>query len=347
MNSFVLPSNLEFLASSYSNALEGITMGDIIFKKGQYWYVSITHQGTLLRRSLKTSDKDLAIKRFIALINSIEDGTYQFYSAKFDDLVKKYNPQVDRKNKLMNLENHVIPEFAGKRLHEINVQEWAEKIASTYCESSALAIIRPATELGLEVNYKEINFIKGRTFDGTQILFEETAFIFLDRLKSSPRSRKYHGLCYVALYSTMPLSDLLYMEKSQVVFTGPDAGITYTRRKTRHKNRPPLFVPMTNKLRDAFKSVPTPLNDDGRWFPPMNTSTVSSAVGRNLRASGWDHWGAMHVLRHFGACYLIKQGVALTTIQELMGHADFNTTLIYARTDRETLKEGMRKFDVK
>ncbi len=321
-------------------------MGDIIFKKGKFWYVNITHKGTLLRRSLKTSDKDKAIKRFIALINSIEDGTYQFYSAKFDDLVKKYDPQTDRKNKLMNLRNHLIPEFGGKRLHEINVQAWAQKIADKFVKSSALQIMRPATAMGLEINYKDIIFREGKKFDGTQILSETLALEILEKLKSGSRTRKYHGICHVAMYSTMPLADLLHLTKAQVVFKGEDAGITYTRRKTRHLDKDPIFVPMMNKLREAFKGLPIPLTDDGLWFPNMNNTTVSSAVGRAFRACGWPHGRAMHNYRHFGACYLIKQGVALTTIQELMGHSDFNTTLIYARTDRETLKEAMRKFDV-
>ncbi len=321
-------------------------MGDIIFKKGKYWYCNLTHQGTLLRRSFKTSNKELAIKRFIALINSVEDGSYQNYTAKFDDLVKKYDPQVDRKNKLMNLRNHLIPEFGGKRLHEINIQAWAQKIADKYVKSSALQIMRPATAMGLDIDYKVINFRDGKKFDGTQILSETLALEILEKIKCGPKSRKYHGICHVAMYSTMPLADLLHLTKAQVVFKGDDAGITYVRRKTRHKNKPALFVPMTNKLREAFRGIPTPLNDDGRWFPPMNNSSVSSVVGRAFRVCGWEHGRAMHNFRHFGACYLIKQGVALTTIQELMGHSDFNTTLIYARTDRETLKEGVRRFDV-
>jgi len=202
-------------------------MGDIIFKKGKYWYVSITHQGTLLRRSLKTSDKEKAIKRFIALINSVEDGSYQAHTAKFDDLVKAYDPKNDRKNKMMNLRNHLIPEFKGKRLHEIDIQSWAQNIADKYVKSSALQIMRPATAMGLEINYKAINFMDGKKFDGSQILSETLALEILEKIKAGPRLKRYHGICHVAMYSTMPLADLLHLTKAQVVFTGPDAGITY------------------------------------------------------------------------------------------------------------------------
>jgi len=322
-------------------------LADLIILRGRYWYANCTYMKQLLRDSLKTPDKQIAIERLQELFLMVRENRYKFYKIKFDEMVRNFDPKVDRKNKMMNLRNHLIPEFQGKRLHEIDIQAWAEKIAEKYTINSALAIIKPAREMGFKIDYKAIKFIPGRKFNGTQILTEEMAFMALEKLKGNSRTKKYHNIFHVALYSTMPLSDLQHLTKAQVVFTGPDAGITYTRRKTRNLGKPPLFVPMTNKLREAFSGVPIPINDDGLWFPPMIASTVSSVVGRALKGSGWLHGGAMHVLRHFGACFLIKQGVPLTTIRELMGHSDFKTTLIYARTDRETLKEGVKKFDVK
>jgi len=349
MFQIIAPKNMlglpQWMLNSYRYQLEGIALADLITKKGKFWYCNCTYMKVLLRQSLKTGDQQIAIERLAEVFMLIREGRYQYYKLKFDDLVKKFDPKVDRHNKMMNLKNHLIPRFQGKRLHEIDIQAWAEEIAATNPESTALAIIRPATEMGFEINYKTINFIAGKKFDGSQILSEEMAFQILAKIKAGPRSKKYHGICHVAMYSTMPLSDLLHLTKSQVVFKGEDAGITYLRRKTRYKNKPSLFVPMTNKLKEAFRGVPVPISDNGLWFPGLTTEAVSHAVGRAYKASGWKHGRAMHNFRHFGACYLLKQGVALTTIQELMGHSDFNTTLIYARTDRETLIEGVRKFD--
>lgn len=325
---------------------EGVSLADLITLRGKYWYASCSYMKQHLRDSLKTPDKQIAIERLQELFLMVREGRYKFYKLKFDDMVRDYAPKTNQKNKLRNIENHLVPEFQGKRLHEIDIQVWAERIAETYTGSTAKSIISPAVEMGFEVNYKNISFKKGRKFNGSQILTEEVAVHTLEVLKSSPRTKIYSGIFHVALYSTMPLSDLQHLTKAQVVFSGPDAGITYTRRKTRHLDKPPLFIPMTNKLREAFRPLPIPIFPDDRWFPPMVTSTVSSVVGRALIKAGWKHGGAMHVLRHFGACFLIKQKVPLTTIRELMGHSDFKTTLIYARTDRETLKEGVKKFDV-
>ena len=322
-------------------------MADLIKKKGRVYYANCTYMKVLLRQSLKTIDQQIAIERLAEIFMLIREGRYQYYLKKFDDMVRDFNPKNNRKNKMDILRKHLVPEFQGKRLSEIDIQSWAEGIAEKFVKSTALSILSPTKEMGFEINYKNLSFTEGRKFDGTQILSEEMALRTLDYLRASPRRKQYSGVYHLALYSTMPLSDILHLTKAQVVFSGPDAGITYIRRKTRHLDKPPIFIPMTDKLRKAISSLPIPIFPDDRWLPPMVPSTVSSAVGRALRANGWNHGGAMHVLRHFGACLLLKRGVALPTIREIMGHSDFNTTLIYARTDRETVKEGMRKFDVK
>jgi len=43
-----------------------------------------------------------------------------------------------------------------------------------------------------------------------------------------------------------------------------------------------------------------------------------------------------HTFRHFLATQLLEQGQDIRTIQELMGHSDLNTTMIYTRV----LKRG-------
>ncbi len=326
-------------------------MADLILKKGKIWYANCTYRGVLLRQSLKTIDEQIAIDRVAEIFMLVREGKYQLLKIRFDDLVEKYDPKIDRENKLMNLKNHLIPEFKGMRLSEIDIQAWAENISEKYSESWALAIIRIAPELGFEIDYKKLVLKPGRKFDGSQILSEDMAFEILAHLKSGPRSKKYYNIAHVAMYSTLPLSDLLHLRKMDVVFTGEDPGINYIRRKTRYKNKPPLFIPMTNKLRAAFRGTPSPIFDNDLWFPFHSlkepVEAICHSVGRAFIACGWPHGRAMHNFRHFGACYLIKQGVPLTTIRDLMGHTDFNTTLIYARTDKETLKEGMKKFDVK
>jgi integrase len=97
------------------------------------------------------------------------------------------------------------------------------------------------------------------------------------------------------------------------------ARISYKRCKTRHKDRENIIVPMTNKLKEAFRLLPVPFGGEGLLFPALTATQVSRAVGRVFSKCGWER-GAAHQLRSAAACYLIRQGFDLTVAQELLGH---------------------------
>ncbi len=51
-----------------------------------------------------------------------------------------------------------------------------------------------------------------------------------------------------------------------------------------------------------------------------------------------------HTLRHSFATYLLKEGVDLRAIQQLLGHESITTTEIYVHLDRKHLQEVVEKF---
>ena len=94
--------------------------------------------------------------------------------------------------------------------------------------------------------------------------------------------------------------------------------------------------PASAQERSLFVRVQAPLG-------PLTSSAVSSIVAAAGRRAGLGSIGA-HRLRHTVATEMLRAGASLPEIGQVLRHRHMSTTAIYAKTDREALREIARPW---
>ena len=224
---------------------EGEAMSGLKRRKGRngsfgLYYADIFYKGKRYRKSLRTTVKDEALKRFVEYYLSVERGDSKQGEIKFEEV--KYEPSSYERKWMY--ENHLLPAFKGQMLGTMDIQPWLQDFANKWSAVTVKTAIRVLREMGFDppkVKYK----YPGKVFDDTQILTEDQV---LDVIHNYVRKR-YRPICLVAAYSMLRRGDLLNLKKRNVDFK--NGWISVLMGKTGKSVR----IPISKKLKAAFGMI--------------------------------------------------------------------------------------------
>ena len=104
------------------------------------------------------------------------------------------------------------------------------------------------------------------------------------------------------------------------------------------KNHKDREVPLSPELIALFKAIPR--GASSKVFPWGSTPKSFKEAIKGAKLKGVD----LYTLKHTAASRMIRAGVDLVTVTELIGHADVKTTMIYCHSSGDTKREAVEKL---
>jgi integrase/recombinase XerD len=148
------------------------------------------------------------------------------------------------------------------------------------------------------------------------------------------------------LYSSgLRLSECLHLKVNDLEFKEK---IGWVRKGKGKKDRLIILSDILIAELEAFlkqKKEKNPLVFTNRMGMALSPRNVQKIIKNSARKAGINKRVTPHSLRHSFATHLLEAGVDIRKIQELLGHANLQTTQIYTKVSTEELKKVKSPLD--
>ena len=148
------------------------------------------------------------------------------------------------------------------------------------------------------------------------------------------------GIFITAFYTGLRQSELVNLKWNSIDFNNKIITVRNSSEFTT-KSKKERTIPMNKTIVHQMRKLKE-LSPSDYIFPNSNNykfhpDTISHKFKKAVRAAKLSEAIHFHTLRHSFASNLVRKGVSLYVVKELLGHEDISTTQIYAHLDNSAL----------
>jgi site-specific recombinase XerD len=165
----------------------------------------------------------------------------------------------------------------------------------------------------------------------------------IDLIRHTPNLK--HRAIITLLYSCgLRISELLNLKLTDINIDRMQLAVANSKgRKDRYVSLAESFLPLLSNYYYTYK--PKDYFVEGQYGNKYSAESVRQFLKRSCKLAQIQKTVTPHTLRHSYATHLLENGVDLRYIQELLGHAKPETTMIYTHVSRKDLLKISNPLD--
>jgi integrase len=234
---------------------------------------------------------------------------------------------------------------------------WRRKQVKTWTLNNDIKEIKSIFKKAIEWGHiyanpaKDLSYIEITDSKPIRYLSENEYKVFFEVCKGD--FPEYYPIFYTFCHTGMRKGEILGLEWPDIDFK---QGIIHIRSKEGFKPKgidkksrkaKTRRIPMHDHLKKLLYKLQQPL---GKVFTyrdaPYSDNRLRRVLMRIAKQAGIIGLTRLHELRHSYATFLVKHGVDIYKVKELLGHSDIRDTMKYAHMPTEFMKEDVKKLEV-
>jgi integrase len=211
--------------------------------------------------------------------------------------------------------------------------------------------IRAFVNLAINKEYLDLNKYPFRKFTAKT---EQTTREFLspedvqsiENLEFTPDNlhlEKVKDMFLFACYTGLRFSDVTAVSKDCLTTQDGNLWLSLTMQKTSQSIKLPLYLLHSGKPIRLLEKYTQP--DRKYFFDELTNQYVNRALKDIATLAGVTKTVTFHTARHTTATFLLYKGVAITTVQKMLGHKKLQTTQIYSKVMDMTMINELSKIE--